>query len=261
MKLPYLLVLFLSLPSLSASFSPINIFNVLEDVEEFEIPQRGIEPLMISIGYNCWGAYQIQKHGWRTASFPFDWNLTPVKGINQILQDNFRYFLDETHLITRHIYHQFVYNVYYNIFFAHDFPVCAGEIICDGWQQHLPEVKNKYERRIQKFNNLSDYKGKIFFIRLIFAFNQLNIDEIIILKNELIKKFPSVDFDLVLIFCGVDKKYEWLNYGIKDFYIPLVGEWEQFWDDKEFEQKFCDIFESLGLQKKVSDFHGINYHA
>lgn len=227
------------------------------------------EPLLISLGYNCHCALQIQKHGWRVASFPFDWNLSTIKGINCLFQNDFHHFLDIEYLRSAQAPHYgCVYNTLYEILFSHDFHT-------PDWENALDQVKIKYERRIKRFNDLSKYTGKIYFIRLIFNVedvnaplvhelnvpHRLNTDEIIDLKAELIKKFPLVDFELILIFYGDKSNYDWSALQIKDFYIHGKNDqWWQDWSASYIEEQFCDIFESLGIPKKSGGDFNFNFN-
>ena len=53
------------------------------------------DTLLISLGDCCQLALFIKYHGYRNASFPFDWNFFDVKGLSKILKNDFRLFLSE----------------------------------------------------------------------------------------------------------------------------------------------------------------------
>jgi Putative papain-like cysteine peptidase (DUF1796) len=51
--------------------------------------------MLIPLGNNCCVAYQLQKHGYRSAAYPFDWSKHTMKQLIQVLQDR-----DETMFTT-----------------------------------------------------------------------------------------------------------------------------------------------------------------
>ncbi len=86
-----------------------------------------------------------------------------------------------------------------------------------GWDairyaEHILEIQSKYQRRIARFKQLSDFQGKVYFLRAAFDFNndpsvywgessqaRISIEQAVLLKEVLEKYFPSLDFELVII--------------------------------------------------------------
>lgn len=210
-------------------------------------PESNSEPKLISLGHNCYGAAQIRRHGYRTAAYPFDWLVTPLTSLNDVLKHNFENFLDKQHLILKR---PFIINKLYDIYFMHDFFPLAK------WRKQLSTIQKKYLRRIQRFQDLANCPTKIYFIRIIYAVtsNTPQIfypEEALLLKQQLHKQFPNTNFELVLIFYGLENNYDWTNAGIRNFYIHERN--PPYWTEPDapfINEQFCKIFESLGCQKK-----------
>lgn len=246
-----------------------------EHINDFFISCRNIEEetteilhseelLLISLGYRCSTARQIQSHGWRKAAFPFDWNETPTDGLLKVLTDNFQFFYNFDYFKPHPIYTHSVLNTYYNILLAHDFPATAEKINHDGkevmhyflvpdWEKFFPEVKEKYIRRIHKFNSLSKYTGKVFFIRTIYpAEDPLKFEQASQLKDVIRTKFPSLNFELIFIEMSnkinnwiPDNDSHWNKIDTKKFIIQDYGFYSP-----DTERVYKEIFESLGIKKR-----------
>jgi len=139
----------------------------------------------ISFGLDCTIAYQLQIHSLRSCSFPFDWmKIKDINTIIDILDNKFIDFLSidnwskdikedikedikdinifnyiDDLIITENISNIKLKHKIHNILLPHE----SNNDICD-----LKEILNKYNRRINRFNNLmtnKDYK-KIIYIGL-----------------------------------------------------------------------------------------------
>lgn len=211
-------------------------------------------PLLVGLGYNCYAAYQIQRHGYRKAAYPFDWGFFPLVGLNRCLASNLDDFCKASDLEKvsdiGYIMHKL-----YKFAFIHDFHDITGS-----WQSHLPNVQTKYARRIQRFKDLANYSGRIYFVRTIHneenALQRADIENIIQLKRELQKLFPMRDFELILIFYGLKNMHNWSIIGVRDFYISEIehGPLSPF-----IEAQFCKIFESLGFAKIATPWTGHDF--
>ena len=170
------------------------------DDERTELSWNSKEPLFISLGADCYVAGNLVHIGYRKASFPFDWLLTlDHNGMIKMLDDDFKYFLDPS-CYSIHTNRYLIHN-YYHIEFRHE---------------HDDDLIGKYGRRIDRFRRLNKYSGKVFFIRKSFedatssivywpSKDLLNIsfDHALELKQVLKKRFPNLDFSLVIVnFCG-----------------------------------------------------------
>ncbi|HUD01118.1 MAG TPA: DUF1796 family putative cysteine peptidase [Rhabdochlamydiaceae bacterium] len=168
-----------------------------EDADERkELSFDSKEPLFISLGADCYVAGNLVHIGYRRASFPFDWLLTlDHNGMIKILDDDFKYFLDPS-CYSIHTNRYLIHN-YYHFEFRHE---------------HDDDLIGKYGRRIERFRRLNNYSGKVFFIRKSFdgatsptfywpSKDLLNIsfEHALELNQVLKKRFPNLDFSLVIV--------------------------------------------------------------
>jgi hypothetical protein len=128
--------------------------------------------IYVPFGNNCAVAYQCSKFGKRLYSLPFDWIVT--KDVNKLcdcLVDNFSSFLDPVVLERKNESTNFplimddspkfddhinirtirIYNKKYGISFVHDFD---SSIVIDKSNEQFQKVVEKYNRRIDRFNQL-----------------------------------------------------------------------------------------------------------
>lgn len=165
-----------------------------EERQEFSLDSK--EPLFVSLGPNCYIAIYLAQIGYRRASFPFDWLLTlDHNGMIKLLDDDFKYFLDPNYYSIHTNLH--LIHTYYHIEFRHE---------------HDNDLIGKYGRRIDRFRRLNDYAGKVFFMRQSYSGAEspsfywlskdlLNIsfEHALELKQVLNKRFPNLDFSLVIL--------------------------------------------------------------
>jgi Putative papain-like cysteine peptidase (DUF1796). len=100
---------------------------------------------VISLGFFCSVASELERIGLRDSSYPFDWLITGMDGILQLMDNEFSDFLcpDLLQQYTTNPSH-FV-NRKYNIHFLHDFDDYKK------YEDQLDHVQQKYQRRIQRF--------------------------------------------------------------------------------------------------------------
>lgn len=129
-----------------------------------------------------------------------------------LLDNDFQFFIDGYYFIQHPMHKHFVENFYYEIEFRHDwtFPdLMTNPARC---REQIENMQTKYQRRIERFRQLRDYKNKVFFIRC--AFEYLNEPdpywrregiEIITtkqakeIKEALDRYFPNLNFTLVIV--------------------------------------------------------------
>ncbi|MBI2743553.1 MAG: hypothetical protein HYX48_06520 [Chlamydiales bacterium] len=167
------------------------------------------QPLFVSLGSHCRPVLMLQECGLRKAAFPFDW-ICSVDGerLLEIIEEDFLVFLNEKYLVVYEIGGGPLLHNYYHLEFLHEGDWREGR-----YAANLEKMRSKYQRRIERFRSLSDYKGKVFFIRQastysledphrFFKFTHtLEIDEDFSLKlyQTLKKRFPKLDFGLIII--------------------------------------------------------------
>ena len=114
---------------------------------------------VISLGYFCSVARELEKSGLRDASFPFDWLISDFKGVIQCVENGFQDFLDIKYLSQNKNDRSHYKNLKYQFYFFHDF---------DGFkplEDQLPEVQAKYKRREDRF--FDAIKDSTLFVRYI----------------------------------------------------------------------------------------------
>ncbi len=182
---------------------------VYGDVDDFTtLDKMSQEPLFVSLGSYCDPAHVLRLCNLRKAAFPFDWIISfDGEGLIEMLNDDFREFLKDEYLIpygpAGHLL-----NTYYHSEFLHE-----GAFNGDAFQQNLEKLKIKYQRRIERFRELNEYQGKVFFIRAAYMYSatdpnryykfreNLDITEGYSLRlyMALHQRFPNLDFTLVIM--------------------------------------------------------------
>ena len=177
--------------------------------------------IVISLGETCNVATALKDHNLRKQSLPFDWNITPFYSLLSILDDDFQDFLNPNYLVLRDD-ERTVINTKYGIEFAHDFPtnipdpphdnlhtehslnsLCSFHPIRSNFLDYLPEVQEKYKRRIDRLYGILQGTDDVIFIR----HNHSHVfrEEIVRLYDLVCSKFPLLNFTLVLM--GIQLRY------------------------------------------------------
>jgi len=132
----------------------------------------------LTIGYDCSPAAALRGLNLREFALPFDWIVSNIKIIQMCFETNFKDFhknLTFNDSKTRLIDH-------YGFQFPHDYPLTnttnfenniddvfvieTGNCITEKWYDYYSVVLNKYNRRIERFNNiLNDTKPIIVLCR------------------------------------------------------------------------------------------------
>jgi len=199
------LLIYNILLSLLFTSSLLHAFNTADANLGGNIEQEIIqEPLFVSLGSYCRTAHMHRDCGIRKAAFPFDWIISfDGEKLIDILEEDFLHFLNPDVL---KISDQALLNHHYHLEFLNE-----GD-----WSDADYDIKEfslKCQRRINRFRQLSNYQGKVFFVRTGYPFSfsdphriwkiQENIeishkyaDK---LHDTLKKCFPELDFELIII--------------------------------------------------------------
>lgn len=213
--------------------------------------------LFVSLGSTCVPANFTRVCNVRTASFPFDWILSPdEEKVIEILEDDFSHFFNREYLVRDDHFLQNVFNVptngnvllntYYHLEFLHE----EGN-----WSAHylstMENFKKRYERRIARFRNLKNFPGKVFFIRAAdhvpktqrFFRKSENISEeqALCLSNTLKKYFPNLDFSLLVLNFKEDEKQYVVQKELAQNLFIISGPNVRMLDD----DSLCHIFHGL----------------
>lgn len=113
----------------------------------------------ISLGYFCSVSLELERVGLRDTSSPFDWCISDLEGVKNVIENHFEGFLDYENL-SQHTDNLAHYtNMRYHISFYHDFNQYTS------LEKQLPSVREKYNRRIDRF--YQNIKEPTLFIRYI----------------------------------------------------------------------------------------------
>jgi hypothetical protein len=165
-------------------------------------------PLCISLGGACAPALNLRNLKLRFDAYPFDWILSPFEGLCKALEEDFQNFL--TDLTIRSEGNGVI--DHYGFHFTHDWPTVNNQKIEDlykvlyigdlrtmplasNWADTIAAVKEKYQRRIDRFRAACRGSEKVFFIRA----ERFSQEEAIRLRDLLMKKYPLLDFVLIAI--------------------------------------------------------------
>ncbi len=166
--------------------------------------EEGIGPLFVSLGSYCETAHVHRECGIRKAAFPFDWIISfDGEKLLEILEDDFLHFLNPHFL---RVYGASLLNDYYHLEFLNE-----GD-----WEDadyKIEEFSRKCQRRIDRFRNLGNYPGKVFFVRTSYPRSLVdpnriwrieeNIEITRLSAEKLYQKlknyFPCLDFDLIIM--------------------------------------------------------------
>lgn len=149
---------------------------------------------IITVGYDCSPAAALRNVGLRQFALPFDWVVSSIDSLEQCLSENFVRF--HTNLRLNESKKRLIDA--YGFEFPHDYPLSTttnldmigkgaygeqdGSTICDNWMDYYQIIKDKYNRRMERFMSIvRDDKPIIIMCR----YNTIN--EIIRLQ-ELFKK-------------------------------------------------------------------------
>jgi len=187
--------------------SPIYADMETHGGDHVDLQALGEEPLFVSLGSYCIPSGMLRSCGLRKAAFPLDWNIS-MNGekLIEMLQDGFSHFLDNQYLVP--FGWATLLNTYYELEFVHD-----GSWDGDNPSTYMPILQDKYKRRIERFLQLKDYPGKVYFLRAAYIYsledlnryykNKENIeiseDSAFRLFNTLKSVFENLDFTLIII--------------------------------------------------------------
>lgn len=172
------------------------------------------EPLFVPLGSTSMLTSQLRRMGSKSL-FPFDKLLvTDNSGLVSLIRDDFSSFLDKKYLLQDLNFISINYrviNTRYNTEFRYDW-----DDLDDNFEEYLPGIQKKYQKLIENFRRLDQYRGKVYFIRSAFPAGcwinpnfylpkLSNSSDIISyshakeLKEALCQRFPNLDFEVVII--------------------------------------------------------------
>ncbi len=198
---------------------------------------------IVSLGFFCGVAQELERKGFREKSFPFDWVISNLKTVNDLIENKFNGLFDLNYLYKNEEFTDEVKHKKYIFNFYHDFD--KNKTI----EKQIDKVQLKYERRIKRFYNLLNSSHAVLFvcyindadpignvdmpnqiIKLVNLLNQYKLNyKIIFIKNrELILNSVSDD-EHILIFDtekdnndSVNKKFIKTTFEINRYFKSQV---------------------------------------
>lgn len=152
--------------------------------------QKGIFKHYISLGHCCHIAGNLEKLGLRSASMPYDWNITLWKAIEDSVKNNFDNYLVYDKLYQFKDRPQVYENCEAGVSFVHDF---VGHL---SLKKQFKNVEEKYKRRISKF--YQHIQEPTLFFR--YCLNAEEVYEIDMRYNEIIDLFKKHNQDSEVVF-------------------------------------------------------------
>ncbi|MDF2855968.1 MAG: peptidase [Neobacillus sp.] len=171
--------------------------------KEFRLKRRinvGLETIngnydaIFSLGDLCLASIQLRKHNLRPFAGVIDWMGSPfLYDVNRLLKNKFQGFMELSNLSIRGYANEqnlLVADDQYNIMSNHDFDTARNTL---AYLATYPEVKAKFDRRINRFLNKLETSKRILFVR-----TEGTFDEVLALE-ETLSKLVKGDFRILVI--------------------------------------------------------------
>lgn len=192
------------------------------------------KPIPISLGTHCVAAYMLNHHHIRTVSFPFDWLSTPFSALYAVIEDDFSTFFLKDYLYIPPEKPSQVIDGKTGIIYTHDFPTkdivnpdkrdgddgygVVGTIV-DNFLDFYESVNEKYQRRINRLRDVLNSTNQVVFFRY-----DCNRQEAVILRDLIQRKYPSLNFKLVII--NYSYSDSWNEPLIQNYFMPAERAWD-----------------------------------
>ena len=166
---------------------------------------------IISLGYFCSPAIELNHLNLRKSSQPFDWVVSGnFSKVLELIDNNFKDFLNPKFLFQYKEHPQYYRNTKYDIDFYHDFDELRS------FNKQIDKIKHKYDRRISRF--YKTIKEPTLFLRYICS----NKEAIYINHNyekitKLLKSYNS-DNDIIFV-ANKEDSYLKTSSDIKVWYV------------------------------------------
>lgn len=214
--------------------------------------------IYINLGQDCQAAVRLREFNLRKSAFPFDWLRSyNFKGICKCINEKFAFFLDPHHLQYKNEMigtwnNSRIINIRYNVEFVHDFPTIINSnhvaqenenegIIVTNYLDYLPQVQDKYSKRIARFLSVLNGTASVIFFR-----THITPEEAFHFTEIMKKLYPQLNYTLVIVHNNKKLFYEWKIPHVKNFY---ASEKDISNNNNWFHRKeWAKIFRSLGIE-------------
>jgi hypothetical protein len=161
---------------------------------------------IVSLGHRCRVAYNLRRtFGFETA-YPFDWWVTPLRGLSAFLHDPSVSRLYDPALLKPLAGEggiRAIRNIHYGIRLDHDFPRGPDGRVCDDWRDHLDRPRSRTEHLVRRFMDLPAGSRALFVHASTEVEGQRASDDyealILGVHQRLGRMFPQVERSLLLI--------------------------------------------------------------
>jgi tellurite resistance-related uncharacterized protein len=169
-----------------------------------------LPPIFVSLGSDCSVASMLRSCNLKNLAYPFDWITShDSEGLIKLLDEDFRCLLDDEYLAP--IIHpnapaeSILMNTRYNLWFVHDGNIQKSSDI-------IRALKEKYNTRLNRFRDLSQFQGKVYFVRearqftlgdqsifVSFDNHEISSEYALQLREALQRFFPYLHMHLIII--------------------------------------------------------------
>ena len=141
---------------------------------------------IISLGFFCGVAQEIERRGFRDESFPFDWVISNLNTVNKLIENKFDKLFDLDYLYKNDESQNVIRHKNYKFDIHHDFDKERGI------EEQLKFVSQKYERRINRFYEVLNAENKILFVCYVKDSNQEEVQRLIDTLNKFECKYKII---------------------------------------------------------------------
>lgn len=166
---------------------------------------------IISLGFFCSPALELDRLGYRNASYPFDWVISNMRSVSNLIDNQFRGLFELKDLyeargsdLYTHVHHS-----EYCFQFFHDFKIGTP------WPEQINSVRDKYQRRISRFyDTLSSNENIVF---LLYSRNNDTQDDL----NKLVESLSrlTVNFRIIIISNKGNHSYILSEYILSQLFV------------------------------------------
>lgn len=189
-------------------FTSLNIEGRLQQYDE-----------VVSLGYSCQVAWQLETNGIRRLAYPFDWFHTSYESLIAFINNKGAHFLDLDKINVGGPYpgdpsRLLVKDLLYGIISYHDFLATPP-------MSNYADIKYKYDRRTKRFFNLLQSNKRVLFVIQDALKSQVeNLDYLFHML------YPKLAYTILAVNSHEEYCSPWGNARIENFYLPQIpGDW------------------------------------
>lgn len=189
---------------------------------------------IVSLGGRCQVAWQLENNGLRKYAYPFDWFTTLFPSLISFIEHNGQNFLDLDKIQIVGAYpgdplRLEVVDTLYGIVSYHDF-------LSDPFMQNYTDIKNKYDRRIERFFKLLHSKKRVLFVRQ--GSTKAEIEELSSFIHQL---YPQLNYKILAVHDSEEYQDDWNISTITNNY--LINDSQNWQGDAEGWKKILSRFQ------------------